>query len=92
MALGEAWPAGDGTINGHPIPLGYARVTIVRILDKKYNKIPIEYPVAEDRPKLVKTRALKSPGASASLSLTINCPLMMRTPASLCPPVKGPNG
>ena len=51
VALGQAWPAGDGTINGHPIPLGYARVTIDRILDKKYNKIPIEYPVAEDRSK-----------------------------------------
>ena len=42
----------DGTINGRPIPLGYARVTIDRILDKKYNKIPIEYLIAEDRPKL----------------------------------------
>ena len=52
VALGQAWPAGDGTINGRPIPLGYAHVTIDRILDKKYNKIPIEYPVVEDRPKL----------------------------------------
>ena len=52
VALDQAWPTGDGTINGRPIPLGYARVTIDRILDKKYNKIPIEYPVAEDRPKL----------------------------------------
>ena len=51
MALGQAWPAGDGTINGHPIPLGYARVTIDRILDKKFNKKPIEYPVAEDMSK-----------------------------------------
>ena len=52
VALGQAWPMGDGTINGRPIPQGYARVTIDRILDKKYNKIPIEYPIAEDRPKL----------------------------------------
>ena len=52
MALGQAWPVGDGTINGRPILLGYARVTIDRILDKKYNKILIEYLVAEDRPKL----------------------------------------
>ena len=52
VALGQAWPMGDGTINGRPIPLGYACVTIDRILDKKYKKIPIEYPVAEDRPKL----------------------------------------
>ena len=52
VSLGQAWPAGDGTINGRPIPQGYAHVTIDRILDKKYNKIPIEYPIAEDRPKL----------------------------------------
>ena len=51
VALGQAWPVGDRTINGRPIPLGYARVTIDRILDNKYNKIPIEYPVAEDMPK-----------------------------------------
>ena len=52
MALGQAWPAGDETINGHPISQGYARVTIDRILDKKYNKIHIEYPTAKDRLKL----------------------------------------
>ena len=52
VALGQAWPTGDGTINGRPILLGYAHVTIDRILDKKFNKIPIEYPIAEDRPKL----------------------------------------
>ena len=34
---------------------------------------------------MVKTRALKWLGASASLSLTINCPLMMRTTTSLHP-------
>jgi predicted PP-loop superfamily ATPase len=43
---------GDGTINGRPIPQGYARVTIDRILDKKYNKIHIEYTAAEDMLKL----------------------------------------
>ena len=43
---------GDGTINSRLIPQGYARITIDRILDKKYNKIHIEYPAAEDRPKL----------------------------------------
>ena len=52
VALGQAWPAVDRTINGHPIPQEYARVTIDRILDKKYNKIHIEYPTVEDRPKL----------------------------------------
>jgi hypothetical protein len=43
---------GDGTINGRPIPPGYARVTIDRIMDKKYNKIHINYPAAEDMSKL----------------------------------------
>ena len=52
VALGQAWPTGDGTINGRPIPLGYARIIIDRILDKKYNKIHIEYPAAKDRLKL----------------------------------------
>ena len=52
VALGQAWPAGDGTINGHPIPQGYAHVTIDRIIDKKYNKIHIEYHIAKDSPKL----------------------------------------
>ena len=44
VALGQAWPAGDGTINGRPIPLGYARVTIDRILDKKYKGYPLSTP------------------------------------------------
>ena len=52
VALSQTWPTGDGIINGRPIPLGYARITIDRILDKKFNKIPIEYPIVEDRPKL----------------------------------------
>jgi len=52
VALGQAWPMGDRTINGCPILQGCARITIDRILDKKYNKIYIEYPIAEDRPKL----------------------------------------
>ena len=43
---------GDEKINGRLIPLEYASVTVDRILDKKYNKIPIEYPIAKDRPKL----------------------------------------
>ena len=50
--LGQARPAGDRTIKGCPISQGYAHVTIDRILDKKYNKIHIEYPTVEDRPKL----------------------------------------
>jgi hypothetical protein len=49
VALGQTRPTGDGTINGRPIPQGYAHVIIGRILDKKYNKIHIEYPAAEDR-------------------------------------------
>jgi hypothetical protein len=48
VALGQAWPVGDGTINGRPIPPGYAPVTIDRIYDKKFNKIHIDYPAAED--------------------------------------------
>jgi hypothetical protein len=52
VAYGLAWPAGDGTVNGHPIPLGYANVSIDKIVDKKYNKIHIDYPTAKDRPKL----------------------------------------
>ena len=52
VVLSQVWPTGDRTINGRPIPLGYARVTIDRILDKKFNKIPIEYPVVEGRSKL----------------------------------------
>ena len=52
VALGHARSTGDGTINGRPIPPGYARITIDIILDKKYNKIHIEYPIEEDRPKL----------------------------------------
>ena len=52
VALGQAWPVGDRTINDRPIPLGYAHITIDRILDKKYNKIYIEYPATEDRLKL----------------------------------------
>ena len=44
VAVGQAWPAGDGTINGHPIPPGYAYISIDSILDKKYNKIHIDYP------------------------------------------------
>ena len=42
VALGQAWPAGDGAINGRPIPQGYAHVTIDKILDKKFNTIPIK--------------------------------------------------
>lgn len=39
MAIGEAWLAKEGIMHGHPIPLGYTRVNIDRIMDKKYNKI-----------------------------------------------------
>jgi len=53
VAVGQARPAGDGTINGRPIPLGYARVSIDNILDKKYNKMHIDYPAQEDRQRLV---------------------------------------
>ena len=52
---------GDMTINGRPIPLGYARITIDRILDKKFNKIPIEYLIAEDRPKLGQNKGSQVP-------------------------------
>jgi hypothetical protein len=43
-------------MHGHPIPPGYARVSIDRILDKKYNKIHIDYPTKEDRPHLDQNR------------------------------------
>jgi hypothetical protein len=52
VVIGRTWPMGDRTINGCPIPQGYARITIDKILDKKYNKIRTEYPIVEDRPKL----------------------------------------
>jgi hypothetical protein len=52
VAYGQAWPVGDETVSGYPIPLGYANVNIDTIVDKKYNKIRIHYPTAEDRPKL----------------------------------------
>jgi hypothetical protein len=39
-------------MHGHPFPLGYARVSIDRILDKKYNKIHTDYLTKEDRPHL----------------------------------------
>jgi hypothetical protein len=44
VAYGQAWPARDRTVNGRPIPLGYANVSIDTIVDKKYNKIRIDYP------------------------------------------------
>jgi hypothetical protein len=43
VAVGRALPAGDGTNNGRPIPLGYARISIDNLLDKKYNKMHIDY-------------------------------------------------
>jgi hypothetical protein len=43
VALGQAWPVGDRVINGHPVPPGYVRVSIDTILDKKYNKMHIDY-------------------------------------------------
>ena len=56
VALGQAWPAGDKTINGHPIPMGYAHVSIDTILDKKYNKMQNDYPAQEDRQHLVQNK------------------------------------
>ena len=56
VALGQAWPTGDGTINGRPIAQGYARVIIDIILDKKYNKMHIDYPAQEDRQRLVQNK------------------------------------
>jgi hypothetical protein len=56
VALGQAWPTGEGVINGRPIPLGYARVSIDSIVYKKYNKIHIDYPVHEDRKCLVENK------------------------------------
>ena len=53
VAVGQAFPRGENVIHGKPVPLGYARVSIDKILDKKYNKIHIDYPVEEERPRLV---------------------------------------
>ena len=44
VAVGQAWPVGDRAINGRLIPMGYAHVSIDTILDKKYNKMHIDYP------------------------------------------------
>ena len=44
VAVGQARPAGDKTINDRPIPMGYAHISIDTILDKKYNKMHIDYP------------------------------------------------
>ena len=73
VVVGQARPAEEGTINGRPIPSGYAHVSIDSILDKKYNKIRIDYPTQKDRPRLIQNRALMCPGASASLSLITSC-------------------
>jgi hypothetical protein len=43
VVVGRAFPVGDGTNNGRPIPLGYAHVSIDNLLDKKYNKMHIDY-------------------------------------------------
>ena len=40
VALGQAWPVRDGTINGRPIPLGYAHVTI----DRSITRYPLSTP------------------------------------------------
>jgi hypothetical protein len=56
VALGQAWPTRDGVINGRPIPSGYARVSIDSIVDKKYNKVHIDYPVHEDKKCLVQNK------------------------------------
>ena len=69
VALGQAWPTGDRTINGRPISQGYARVTIDRILDKKYNRIHIEYPVVEDRPKLGQNKGSQVPWRKCFIKL-----------------------
>ena len=47
---------GDRTINGHPNSMGYAHVSIDTILDKKYNKMDIDYPAQDDRQRLVQNK------------------------------------
>ena len=56
VAVGQAWPMRDGTINGLPNSMGYAHVSIDTILDKKYNKMYIDYPTQEDRQRLVQNK------------------------------------
>jgi hypothetical protein len=56
VALGQARPAGDGVINDRPIPSGYAHISIDSIVDKKYNKVHIDYLVHEDRKRLVQNK------------------------------------
>jgi hypothetical protein len=56
VAIDQAWPTRDETINGRPIPPGYAHVSIDSILDKKYNMIHNDYPTQEDRQRLVQNK------------------------------------
>ena len=56
VAVSQAWPTGDRTINGRLIPTGYAHISIDTILDKKYNKMHIDYPTQEDMQRLVQNK------------------------------------
>jgi hypothetical protein len=56
VVVGQAWPAGDETINGRLIPPVYAHVSIDSIIDKKYNKMHIDYPAQEDRQRLFQNK------------------------------------
>jgi hypothetical protein len=56
VVVGQAYPSGDGSINGRPIPSRYAHVSIDSILDKKYNKMHIDYPAQEDMQCLIQNK------------------------------------
>jgi len=47
---------GDEVIYGHPIPLRYAYISINNILDKKYNKVHVDYLIHQDRKRLVQNK------------------------------------
>jgi hypothetical protein len=53
VAIGQAWPAKEGMqLHYHPMPRGYAMVSIDRILEIKFNKTHLDHPQEEDRIKL----------------------------------------
>ncbi|OEL26066.1 hypothetical protein BAE44_0012917 [Dichanthelium oligosanthes] len=49
----QAWPIKEGMqLHGHAIPRGYAKVSIDKILKKKYNKILLDHPPEKDKQTL----------------------------------------
>ena len=61
------------------IPQGYAKVSIDKILKKKYNKILLDHPPEKDKPTLGDYRVALWRGANATSSLKIRSRLQMMT-------------